>query len=90
MTVAINIERGGAEISWEPGEYVGPVRIKAVNIENGDVGVVKDVNDGHAFLTWPPGTYSDHVTVYEDSGDPQINPLEANVIDEGTITVTVT
>jgi hypothetical protein len=82
MAVSINIGRGGVEIKWETGDYEGPVRIKAQNVENGDVGVVKDTNDGKHFLTWPPGTYIDEVTVYTDDE-------AATVIDQGTIAVTV-
>lgn len=67
-TGGINISRGGVEIWWEPGDYVGEVRIFAENMENGDIGVVKDKNDGKHFLTYPPGTYSDHVKVYKNDG----------------------
>src|SRR5262249_54193997 len=81
MAVGINIERGGAEIAWEPGDYVGPVTIKAVNAENGDVGIVRDENDGRHFLTWPPGSWTDHVTVFE--GDTDV------VVDEGDVAVVV-
>ena len=73
MAVGINIERGGAEIAWDPGDYVGPVTIKAVNAENGDVGIVHDENDGHHFLTWPVGSWTDHITVFE--GDTRVDPL---------------
>ena len=85
MSVGINIQREGAEISWTPGDYVGPVTIKAVNIENNDVGVVKDTNDGKHFLTWPQGVWTDHITVYQ--GDDPEN-LGA-VVDEGDVTVVV-
>ncbi len=81
--VGINIDRGGVEISWDPGtEYTGPVKIKATNMENGDVGVMKDTNDGRHFVTWPPGTWQDHIVVVTDDED-------ETVIDEGEITVTV-
>lgn len=81
MSVGINIERGGAEIAWTPGDYVGPVTIKAVNALNGDVGVVKDGNDGHHFLTWPVGSWTDHITVFQADTDV--------VVDEGDVSVTV-
>lgn len=80
--VGINIERSGAEIAWTPGAYVGPVLVKAVNAVDGDVGVAKDTNDGLHFLTWPPGTWTDHVTVVQDDGTD-------TVIDEGDVTVVV-
>lgn len=82
MAVGINIGREGVEITWEPGDYEGPVRITATNADNGDVGVVKDTNDGKHFLTWPEGTYTDHIVVATDDED-------ETVIDEGDITVTV-
>jgi uncharacterized protein involved in tellurium resistance len=81
--VGINISRDGVEISWEPGtEYSGPVKITATNMVNGDVGVMKDTNDGKHFVTWPPGTWQDHIKVEADDGS-------GTVIDEGEITVTV-
>jgi len=68
----INIQRGGVEIWWDPGD-TDPneaVLIKAENAENGDVGIVHDRNDGFHVLTYPPGTYNDHITVTEvEDGD---------------------
>jgi len=89
MGVSINIERGGAEISWDPGDYVGPVLVRAVNAENGDVGVAKSDNDGKAFLTWPEGTWTDHITILADDEENKHHGNGARVIDEGDITVTV-
>lgn len=86
MAVGINIERAGAEIRWEPGDYVGPVIIKAVNAENGDTGIAKDTNDGHHFLTWPTGAWTDHVTVYRDDGG---DLADTDIIDEGDVSVVV-
>src|SRR5215471_12176661 len=83
--VGVNAPRSGVEIWWEPGDYVGPVVIKAVNAETGDVGVMKDTNDGLHMLTWPPGTYEDEVSVYQDAGDGTLGDLIA----QGTINVKV-
>jgi hypothetical protein len=82
MAVSINIERAGVEISWDPGDYVGPVKIVAVNAVNGDVGIMKDMNDGHHFLTWPPGSWQDQITVLADDGS-------ETVVDQGDVAVTV-
>lgn len=84
--VGINIERSGAEISWEPGSYTGPVIIRAVNAENGDVGVAKDTNDGFHFLTWKPGTWIDLISVYKDTGG---DLTTDDLIDQGIVVVTV-
>ena len=83
--VGVNAPRSGVEIWWDPGDYVGPVVIKAVNAENGDVGVMKDENDGLHMLTWPPGTYEDEISVYEDTGDGTVGVLIA----QGAINVKV-
>jgi len=84
--LGVNMGREGVEIFWEPGDYEGPVLIKAVNAENGDVGISKDTNDGFHFLTWPPGTYTDEITVYKDDGG---DPTADDVIAHGSITVRV-
>jgi len=77
-TGGINIGREGVEIWWETGDYVGPVVIKAVNAETGDVGVMKDENDGNHFLTWPPGEYQDDVVVYQDTGGGEVGDVIAS------------
>ena len=87
--LGVNVGRSGVEIWWETGDYEGPVIIKAVNAENGDVGIAKDTNDGLHFLTWPPGTYTDEITVYKDVPDDAAADFE-DVIAKGTITVNVT
>jgi len=84
----IATQRGGVEINWETGDYVGPVIIKAVNADNGDVGIVKDQNDGSAFLTWPAGNYEDSVSVFKDVG-PDVEPDAADLIAFGKINVSV-
>lgn len=83
-TGGVNVERGGAEIWWETGDVAEgtPVTIKAVNAVDGDVGIALDGNDGYHFLTWPPGTWHDTVTVFETE-----NP--ENVIAEFEINVKV-
>lgn len=86
--LGINVGRSGVEIWWETGDYEGPVLIKAVNAENGDVGIAKDENDGKHFLTWPPGTYTDDITVYKDVS-PDVEPDASDVIARGQITVNV-
>ena len=51
--------------------------IRATNMENGDIGVFKSENDGTAFATWPPGTYTDAIVVYQDDvqpPDPDLKP----------------
>jgi len=85
-TVGINIDREGVEIWWEPGDYEGPVLVKAVNAETGDVGISKSANDGYQFLTWPPGTYTDEITILKDDGGEQTGQ---DVIAHGTITVKI-
>ena len=70
MSVGVGVPRDGVNITWEPGDYVGPVVIRATNMENGDVGVFKSENDGVAFATWPPGTYTDAIVVYQDEAVP--------------------
>jgi len=86
--LGVNVPRSGVEIWWEPGDYDGPVIIKAVNAENGDVGISKSQNDGFQMLTWPPGEYTDTITVYKDvPDDPEADLVD--VIARGTITVKI-
>jgi len=84
--LGVNIGREGVEIWWETGDYEGPVVIKATNAETGDVGIMKDSNDGNHFLTWPPGQYTDEITVYKDDGG---DTTPTDVIAHGSITVNV-
>ena len=81
-SVGVNVGREGVEVAWETGEYEGPVIIKAVNAENGDVGISKVDNDGYHFLTWPPGDYVDHISVYQD-----VDGEQGDLIAEGDISV---
>jgi len=84
MAVGINIQREGANVSWTPGDYEGPVEIVAVNSVNGDVGTQKDSNDGFHFETYPPGFWQDHVTIFQ-----LVDGVRGAVIDEGDIAVFV-
>lgn len=75
----INIGREGVEIYWDTGDYEGPVRIKATNTDTGDVGTVKDTNDGFHFLTWPAGVWNDHIVVTEAESGKVIDEFDISV-----------
>jgi hypothetical protein len=84
MGVGVNIAREGVNLSWVPGDYVGPVEIVAVNAVSGDIGTTLDSNDGFHFETYPPGFWEDHVTVYQ-----LVDGERGAVVDEGDIAVFV-
>ena len=65
----INCQRPAVELWYETGdtEPGTPVTVRAVNAENGDVGIKHDLSDGLVTFTYPAGTnLVDHVVVTRD------------------------
>lgn len=80
MTVAVNVERKGVEVTWDKSDYEGNVKIVATG-SKGDVHNTADMpNDGKAFVAYP-ADFSGESTVQVLGVD------DDQVVDEGTITV---
>ncbi len=79
MTVSVNTVRTDVEVSWDPGDYEGEVRVFAT----GDEGDVHNTefgpNDGKASLSYPEGFVGD--------SEIEVRDADGNVIDSGSISV---
>ena len=80
MSVEINVERKAVEISWDPSDYEGNVKVLAVG-EAGDIHNTSNMpNDGKAVLSYPAefsGTSAIQIVGVDDD----------QLVDEGEIEV---
>lgn len=80
MAVEVFSERKAVVVSWDQGEYDGPVSLSLTNPESGDVSSTELVaNPGYAAVTYP--------AEYSGSTDVVVHDDEGNELDSGTITV---